>query len=268
MIIYHIIYKTTHKNGKFYIGRHSTKNLDDGYLGSGKWVKSIKDKSNLSREIITEASSIEELYELEEYYINIYFDDPLCMNYGKGARGWTSESVSQFNLQIQENGKSRSQNRAKNLYDSGRSGLVSDDGENIVYKLTREQKNPFFKREDGSSVASDRVKNGNHNLKGGVTCVNINGEVQQIPKEEYRNQTGKKNEWKWVCVASKEGKRRLGITPTKTNFVGNVSCYDLQGNVVSVPKQEYHSQTGPIKTRQFAFNKSKEGQRRKLLQSK
>ncbi|MFA9263238.1 MAG: hypothetical protein ACEQSB_08035, partial [Undibacterium sp.] len=34
---YHYIYKTTCKiTNKFYVGMHSTDNLEDGYLGSGK----------------------------------------------------------------------------------------------------------------------------------------------------------------------------------------------------------------------------------------
>ena len=52
MNIYHFIYKTISDSGKYYIGRHSTKNLNDGYFGSGKWIRSLKNKSNLKREII------------------------------------------------------------------------------------------------------------------------------------------------------------------------------------------------------------------------
>lgn len=85
--MYLLIYKTTHVNGKFYIGRHSTKNLNDRYFGSGKWVKSIKNKNELSREILKEANSFEELCALEEYYIQLYWDDPLCMNYKKSSTG-------------------------------------------------------------------------------------------------------------------------------------------------------------------------------------
>ena len=38
--MYHIVYKTVNKvNSKYYIGVHSTKDLNDGYLGSGKNLK-------------------------------------------------------------------------------------------------------------------------------------------------------------------------------------------------------------------------------------
>lgn len=91
MSIYHIIYKTIHQDGRYYIGRHSTSNLNDGYLGSGNWVMSIEDKSLLKREILSIASSIEELKDLETQYINEHFDNPLNMNQLKSGSGYTRE---------------------------------------------------------------------------------------------------------------------------------------------------------------------------------
>ena len=53
---HHYIYKTTCSiTGKYYIGMHSTSNLEDGYLGSGKrlWYSINKHgKENHSVEIL------------------------------------------------------------------------------------------------------------------------------------------------------------------------------------------------------------------------
>jgi hypothetical protein len=86
----HFIYKTTHKNGKYYIGRHSTTNIDDGYLGSGRWVSQIKDRSTLSREILEYADTEEALILLEEKYLTDYHSKPDCMNMSNKGTGWAT----------------------------------------------------------------------------------------------------------------------------------------------------------------------------------
>ena len=53
---FHYIYKTTNRlNGKYYVGMHSTNNINDGYIGSGDRLRrSIRKygKENFKFEII------------------------------------------------------------------------------------------------------------------------------------------------------------------------------------------------------------------------
>lgn len=73
---YHYVYITTDTlNGKQYIGKHSTTNLDDGYVGSGAIIKQIVKaggKERLKKEILEFCSSAEEAYQKEEYYVQLY----------------------------------------------------------------------------------------------------------------------------------------------------------------------------------------------------
>ena len=90
--MFHFIYKTTHESGKYYIGRHSTKNIDDGYFGSGKWIRSIKDKTKLKREIIKFCSE-DSLLKEEGFYINENIRKPNCMNFNNMPVGFASGSM-------------------------------------------------------------------------------------------------------------------------------------------------------------------------------
>jgi len=83
----HFIYKTIHKNGKYYIGRHSTDNIDDGYIGSGRWPKSIKDKSSIIREILEYTVDEESLIALEQQYLIEHYGKPNCMNMSNTSTG-------------------------------------------------------------------------------------------------------------------------------------------------------------------------------------
>lgn len=98
----HFIYKTTHKNGKYYIGRHSTDNIDDGYIGSGLWPSSIKDKSTLTREILEYAEDEASLKHLEGKYLVEHFGKPECMNRTRDPIGFDTENNPMKNPKIAE----------------------------------------------------------------------------------------------------------------------------------------------------------------------
>lgn len=89
---FHFLYKTTNLlNGKFYVGMHSTDDMDDGYLGSGKRLKySIKKYGavNFKREVLEFFENRNALVEREEKLVDEkLIQEPLCMNLRKGGEG-------------------------------------------------------------------------------------------------------------------------------------------------------------------------------------
>lgn len=89
---FHYIYRITNKlNGKFYIGMHSTDNLDDGYFGSGKYLShsiSKHGKENHEMEILEHYFSREDLADREKELVNQQaIQDPACMNIKVGGDG-------------------------------------------------------------------------------------------------------------------------------------------------------------------------------------
>ena len=90
--MYHFIYRTTNvKNNKYYIGKHSTSNIKDGYIGSGILLKKAIQKygkENFKFEIIEFCDNYEELNEKEKMYITeqmISSND--CYNVALGGQG-------------------------------------------------------------------------------------------------------------------------------------------------------------------------------------
>ena len=104
------IYKTTIINensslhNHFYIGQKQANKIVESYYGSGKklrdyfnkhctrkWSRKIHQDEvqllGLHREILAYAKNIEELNQLEEYYVNQELNNPLCMNLMSGGYG-------------------------------------------------------------------------------------------------------------------------------------------------------------------------------------
>lgn len=90
---FHYIYRITRTDGsgKYYIGMHSTDNLDDGYFGSGQLLwKSIKKhgKEKHTKEILEQLPSREALKLREAQLVNHEcLRDALCMNLQLGGNG-------------------------------------------------------------------------------------------------------------------------------------------------------------------------------------
>lgn len=105
--IYHIVYLTTNKvNNKIYVGKHSTYNLNDGYLGSGtKITEDILEYGveNFERKILYFCLTSDDAFDFEELIVTKNFIK-LDSNYNQvpgGRRGI-------FNLSFLNHGRKHS----------------------------------------------------------------------------------------------------------------------------------------------------------------
>ena len=99
---YHFIYKTTDiRNDNFYIGMHSTDNLDDGYVGSGTRLKHLlykhgKEVFNIQiLEFLPDRMSLKER-EIEIVNLDLLLEEK-CMNLKPGGQGGFNNETHQFN---------------------------------------------------------------------------------------------------------------------------------------------------------------------------
>lgn len=92
---YHYVYEITNNaNNKKYIGKHSTDNLEDGYMGSGKIVASLP-KNLLTKRIIEYCDSEAQAYEREKYWIQYYdaYNNREYYNLDEGGVGNSTQEM-------------------------------------------------------------------------------------------------------------------------------------------------------------------------------
>jgi len=118
---YHYIYKITRTDGsgKYYIGMHSTDNLEDGYFGSGRVLwHSIKKhgKQAHQKQVLEFLPSRALLKERERELVSIeLLNDPLCMNIAVGGNAnATNEQRVKWGLEKQKRPE-KSQERREQL---------------------------------------------------------------------------------------------------------------------------------------------------------
>jgi len=195
----HFIYKTTHKNGKYYVGRHSTKNIEDGYIGSGEWPLSIKDKTSLTREILEYANSEDELILLEGKYLAEHYGKPNCMNRTSDPIGFSSENNPMKNPEVVAKISGENhwtvtnkesieliRNAQLKLVESGEHGLLGDknpnkDGKNAKLAYQRGTHNTLTK-----NPSTMNSKNGTHHWQNGKSP-NYQGKLNKKLIEEGRH---------------------------------------------------------------------------------
>jgi group I intron endonuclease len=110
--LYHTVYRITNNlNGKIYIGAHSTNDLDDNYMGSGKHLRRAYTKhgiKNFSKQILFVYDTLEEAFAKEAEIVNEQFvkDDsnynialggqiPLCGFLGNNHSDETKKRLSE-----------------------------------------------------------------------------------------------------------------------------------------------------------------------------
>lgn len=227
---YNFVYLTTNLiNGRKYVGKHSTNNLEDGYLGSGKLLKQAIKKNgreNFKREILEFCDSEILAWEKEKEYcvkLNVICDDTFY-NFTDGGEGnnyWV--------------GKQRS-DETKNKISKSRKGLKAwnkglppEEQPHFGKKYSEERKNKISESHKGKEFSESHKKNlslshiGNKPWNKGLECGELSDEHKLKISNSLRKSSGKAvlqynidgsfvKEWDSLASAHEHGFNRTKVS--------------------------------------------------------
>ena len=249
--ISHFVYKTTNiKNGKFYIGVHSTTDIDDGYLGSGKLIKmAIKKygKENFKREILYFFKSLSECYEKEKELVTQTFLEKsdtynICVG-GKGGRyGMITAKDKDGNIYTVFVGDERIKNGelfgiAKNTVN-----VINKNGD--IFKVDKDDK----RISDGSLEKHTPFKNK-------VPVRDGNGNTYQVDRETFKNSTTLQHVTKGTVTVKDANNAYFNIPINDPRLLskelvpvttGLVSAKDRNGDTYHVDRDDIRLKNGDL----------------------
>jgi hypothetical protein len=135
--MFYTVYKTTNKiNGKYYIGKHKTHNLNDGYMGSGKRLKHAIQKygiENFIKEIICVFDSEQEMNEAEKQLVVLTEGSYNLCEGGNGGFSYINNSgIAKFKGKKHNEESKKRMGHPGNKHCKGR--VLSDDHKQIISK--------------------------------------------------------------------------------------------------------------------------------------
>lgn len=247
--MYYLVYEIKNKiNDKIYIGAHKTKDLNDGYMGSGKSINQAIKKhgvDNFSKRILHFCSSEEEMYLREsEIVTDEFIKSPDNYNIKRGGHGgFESAGKSHFfdgvNYTWLDVDKARQMNYPHiftgkvNVKDADGNILnVSvDDPRYLSGELQYFLTDTVMVRDDNGNflrVGSSEFKSGNYTAAqaGKVTVVDVHGNTMSVCVDDSRYLSGE------LVSVSK----------------GKATAVDSDGNHIIVQAGDPRFQTGEIRS--------------------
>lgn len=193
----HYIYKTTcNITGRWYIGMHSTYNLNDGYMGSGLILRRSIRKygvDNHTKEILEYVDSREKLVLREIEIINEeLISNEFCMNLKRGGEGGFSSEDHKLRCTIAGNDKLRDllididykEKHCLRLNEANKKARLDGKIINIQKNYSWSGKNHSEETKELMSEKKKGVGIGETNSQYGTSWITKDGFNKKIKKEE------------------------------------------------------------------------------------
>ena len=210
--MFYTIYKITNNiNKKTYIGKHQTKNLDDGYMGSGKLIRNAIKKygvENFTKEILHVFDNEHDMDNKEKELVNEEFvksssNYNICEG-GKGGFSYINSTIWDDQKRLDHN---RKVSGLRNLtYEQRRFyanqnvergiGIHSPDFKNPTKGFSGKRHSEDAKKKIGSANSLNR--RGNQNSQYGTIWVTNGSSNKKIKKEDID---------KWLELGYNKGRK-------------------------------------------------------------